>query len=141
MWGGARQRDAAWNRAILAPGRRLKIDIELRDGYIRAEMRGRDTAEETREFVGGILDAVRTHGVGRILISVRESRALFKVEDWKFSAALEQAIRLAKLKVAFVSDSKEVALSQQYLALLGTQRGLDFRAFESEAEAIAWLQH
>lgn len=42
--------------------------------------------------------------------------------------------------MAFVSDSKELGMSQQYLALLGTQRGLDFRAFESEVEALAWLK-
>lgn len=118
----------------------VKYDVSLLDGYIKAEMRGRDTAEETREFVAAILQAVRTHGVSRILISIRASRALFKVEDWKFSEALEESIRIARLKVAFISDSKEVSMSQQYIALLGTQRGLDFRAFDSEPEAVAWLQ-
>lgn len=46
------------------------------------------------------------------------------------------------LRVAFVSDSREIAMSQDYIALLGRQRGLEFRAFGTEeAAAIAWLHH
>lgn len=102
-------------------------------------MRERDSAEETREFVAAILDALKIHRVGRILISIVASRALFKVEDWKFSEAVEQAIRIANVQVAFVADSKDVRMSQQYIALLGRQRGLRFEAFDSEPQALAWL--
>ena len=117
----------------------MRYSIQLTDGYLRAEMRGRDSAEETQQFVAAILDGVRTHKVSRILISIYESRALFKLEDWKFSEALEEALRLAKLKVAFIADSKEVSMSQEYIALIGRQKGFDFQAFGSEAEAVAWL--
>jgi hypothetical protein len=30
-------------------------------------------------------------------------------------------------------------MSQQYIALLGKQRGLKFETFDSEAAALAWL--
>lgn len=104
----------------------MKYKIALADGYIRAEMRERDFAEETREFVGAILDALKVHRVARM-------------EDWKFSQAVEEAIRIANVQVAFVADSKDLRMSQQYIALLGRQRGLRFESFYPEAQAVAWL--
>jgi len=46
---------------------------------------------------------------------------------------------LARLKVAFIADTRELQMSQQYIALLGQQRGLQFQAFDSEQAAIDWL--
>jgi hypothetical protein len=46
---------------------------------------------------------------------------------------------IAGLKVAFIADTRELQMSQQYIALLGRQRGLQFEAFDSEAAALAWL--
>lgn len=43
------------------------------------------------------------------------------------------------LKVAFISDTRELAMSQQSIALLASQRGLAFQAFGAEEEALAWL--
>jgi hypothetical protein len=118
----------------------MRYSIQLADGYLRAEMHGRENAEETRQFVAAILEGVRSHKATRVLISIRESRALFKVEDWKFSEALEEALRIARLKVAFIADSKDVSMSQEYIALIGRQKGFDFQAFGSETEAVAWLK-
>jgi len=102
-------------------------------------MRERETAEETRAFVEAILDALRQHKLQRLLISVRESRPVFKVEQWRLSDALVQVADTG-LRVAFIADSREVALSQEYIALLAQQRGLDFKTFdEDEPAAIAWL--
>jgi len=74
-----------------------------------------------------------------VLISVRESRPLFKVEDWGFSDAIAKVLGTG-LRVAFIADSKEVAMSQEYIALLGRQKGFDFRSFLAEAEAVEWLR-
>jgi hypothetical protein len=114
----------------------MRYTIELKSGYMKAEMRERETPEET--FVQAILAALREHKVPRVLISVRASRPVFKVEDWGLSDALSQVLGTG-LRVAFISDSKEVAMSQQYIALLGQQKGLDFRSFATEQEAVAWL--
>jgi hypothetical protein len=111
-----------------------------RAGYLRAEMVDRDTAEETARFVTAIVEALHKEGALRLLISTRQSRPVFKVEDWKLSAALDQVMGIAGLKVAFVSDTRELAMSQDYIALLGRQRGLDFQAFGAdEPAAVAWL--
>ena len=117
----------------------MNYTIEVLPTYIRAEMRERDTADETRAFVQALLAAINEQRLFRVLISVRESRAIFKVQDWNLSGALADAMRMAGLKVAFISDSPEVAHSQQYIALLARQRGLAFQAFGTETEALAWL--
>lgn len=99
----------------------------------------RDTAAETEEFVRAIVAALRKEKITRVLISTRKSRPVFKVEDWKLSEALEQVMSIPGLKVAFSSDTRELAMSQEYIALLGRQRGLEFQAFASEQAAVAWL--
>ena len=117
----------------------MRYTIGVLPGYIKGEMRGRETGEETRTFVNALLAALREHEIGRVLISVRESRPVFKVEDWGFSDAIGKVLGTG-LRVAFIADSKEVAMSQEYIALLGQQKGLDFRCFAAEADAAAWLR-
>ena len=117
----------------------MHYSIERQDGHLKAEMVERDTVEETAEFVEAIVQALRAGPADKLLISIRNSRPVFKVEEWKLSAALDQVMSIAGLKVAFIADSREVQMSQEYIALLGRQRGLQFESFDSEAEALAWL--
>jgi hypothetical protein len=116
--------------------------IEILPGYLKAEMLERDTAAETAEFVEAIVQALRSSkGVFKALISTRKSRPVFKVEEWKLSEALDRVMSIPGLRVAFVSDTRELSMSQDYIALLGRQRGLEFQAFGAdERAAIAWLQ-
>ena len=117
----------------------MRYKIEQQPGYLKAEMVERDTAEETAAFVEAIVEALRAGPVDKVLISIRSSRPVFKVEEWKLSAALDKVMSIAGLKVAFIADVREVQMSQEYIALLGRQRGLQFESFNSEAEALAWL--
>ena len=113
--------------------------IEPREGYLRAEMLGRESAEQTREFVEAIVAALLSRETPRLLISLRDSRPVFKVEEWNLSGSLEKVAGLPALKVAFVADTRELRLSQEYIALLARQRGLAFQAFAQEKDALAWL--
>jgi hypothetical protein len=117
----------------------LRYKIEQQPGYLKAEMVERDTAEETAAFVEAIVEALRAGRADRLLVSIRSSRPVFKVEEWKLSAALDKVMSIAGLKVAFIADVREVQMSQEYIALLGRQRGMQFQSFDSEAEALAWL--
>ena len=117
----------------------MRYKIEQLPGYLKAEMVERDTAEETAAFVEAIVEALRAGRADRLLVSIRSSRPVFKVEEWKLSAALDKVMSIPGLKVAFIADMREVQMSQEYIALLGRQRGLQFQSFESEAEALAWL--
>jgi hypothetical protein len=117
----------------------LRYKIEQQAGYLKAEMVERDTAEETAAFVEAIVEALRAGRADRLLVSIRSSRPVFKVEEWKLSAALDKVMSIPGLKVAFIADVREVQMSQEYIALLGRQRGLQFESFDSEAQALAWL--
>ena len=117
----------------------MRYTIERQPGYLKAEMSERDSAAETAEFVESIVEALRAHAADKLLISIRNSRPVFKVEEWKLSAALDKVMSIAGLQVAFISDTREVQMSQQYIALLGRQRGLKFESFDSEPAAVAWL--
>ena len=117
----------------------MQYNIEVLPGYIKAEMVERDTAAETQEFVTAILQALRSSRVFKVLISIRSSRPVFKVEEWNLSSVMEELMRLPALKVAFIADTKEISLSQEYIALLAQQRGLAFRAFSAEKAALGWL--
>jgi hypothetical protein len=117
----------------------VRYTIEKQDGHLKAEMVERDTAEETARFVEAIVEALLAGPVDRLLVSIRDSRPVFRVEQWRLSAALERIMGIAGLKVAFIADTRELHMSQQYIALLGRQRGLRFEAFGSEAAALAWL--
>ena len=118
----------------------MRFTIDSNEGYLKAEMIERDTAEETAEFVEAIVAALRARGApDKLLISIRKSRPVFKVEEWKLSASLDKVMSIAGLQVAFIADTREVQMSQQYIALLGRQRGLKFETFDSEPAAVAWL--
>jgi hypothetical protein len=117
----------------------VQYHIEVLPGYIKAEMVERDTAAETQEFVTAILQALRSSRIFKVLISIRSSRPVFKVEEWNLSSVMEELMRLPALKVAFIADTKEISLSQEYIALLAQQRGLAFRAFSAEKAALGWL--
>jgi hypothetical protein len=43
------------------------------------------------------------------------------------------------LRIALASDSRELLASQQYIALLAQQRGIDVAAFAAEPAARQWL--
>ena len=117
----------------------VRYSIEPGEGYLKAEMAERDSAGETAEFVEAIVKELRARGAKKLLISIRDSRPVFKVEEWKLSAALDKVMSIPGLQVAFISDTRELQMSQQYIALLARQRGLKFEAFDGEAAALSWL--
>lgn len=117
----------------------MQYTIDVLPGYIKAEMMERDSAEETSEFVDAILKALDQQAPRKLLISIRSSRPVFKVSEWNLSGALDKVMGMHGLKVAFIADTKELAMSQQYIELLAKQRGLAFRTFGSEKAAADWL--
>ena len=117
----------------------MRYSIESRQGYLRAEMTERDTPAQTAQFVEAIVKELRAKGGKKVLISIRDSRPVFKVEEWKLSAALDKVMSIPGLQVAFISDTRELQMSQQYIALLARQRGLKFEAFDNEPAALTWL--
>ena len=118
----------------------MRTRYEYQDGILLAEMIERETAEETALFVAGMFAAMREHSANRVLISVVNSRSLFKVEDWKLSSAVDAIKDIPGFRVAFIADSKEVSMSQEYICMLLTQRGIRCKVCSSMDDARAWLK-
>ena len=117
----------------------MNYTFEKAPGYLRAELFGRQTGEETREFYAALLDEAQKDTATRILIWVRNSRAVFKLEQHNISEQFRQLAANKDMRVALLADSDEVRASHQYIELLARQQGASVRAFRDEARALDWL--
>ncbi len=128
-------------RAVCAEGPgALRSRITIEQGYLRAEMAGRETAAETGQFLKEVAAAMLEHERARVLVVVRESRAIFKVEDYGLSEYFKAMAARPGRRVALVGDSSESYAAHGYIELLARQRGLPVRAFREEAAALEWLR-
>lgn len=117
----------------------MRYTIEVRDGYLRGELIERETAQETLEFSTALHTAMLEKKIHRLLVVVRASQAIFRVEEYHLSQFLKAVAGMAGLRIAVVSDSRELAAAHEYVELIAGQRGLALRAFTSEALALEWL--
>ena len=106
---------------------------------LRATLYGRQTIEETLQFIEALTAQARKHSATRFLICVRNSRPIFKVEQYKVSDLFKQLAVNKALRVALLADSDEVRASHQYIEVLAAQQGAQVRAFRDEKRALAWL--
>ena len=116
----------------------MHFTFENSPQYLRATLYGRQTVEETVRFIEALAAEARKHAATRILICVRSSRPIFKVEQYKISEFFQQ-IAGNNLRVALVADSDEVRAAHQYIEVLAAQQGAAVRAFREEARARDWL--
>lgn len=117
----------------------MRYTIEVRDGYLRGEMAERETPQETLEFSTAMQAAIVEKQVSKVLVVVRASRPIFRVEEYRLSEFLGKVAGIAGLKVALVSDSKELAAAHEYVQLIAGQKGVVMRAFTDEQTALDWL--
>lgn len=118
----------------------MQLKFELLADVLRVEIRDREAAAETREAVEKTLAEREKHGALSLLIVVRNSRAIFKVEEYGLSQHLAVAAAIPGLRAATVTDDATLYTAHQYLELIARQRGVALRAFRTEAEALAWLR-
>ena len=118
----------------------MHFHFELMQDHLRAELFGRQTAEETLEFVQALVAEARKSAEARILIWVRNSRPIFKLEQYKVPERFRQLASARGVRVALLADSDEVRASHQYLEVLAAQQGAALRAFRDEPRALGWLR-
>lgn len=116
----------------------MRYTIEPRAGYLHAIVYGRDTAEQMREFLHAVHAACAAHAMHKILISVRQSRAVFKPEEYGLPGYAE-VLLTPECQIAVVGDTREANAANEYIAMVGRQRGVNVRAFEEERAAQRWL--
>jgi hypothetical protein len=113
--------------------------ISAEPGYLKAELFGRQTADETRKFLEALHGAALEHRRARILVCVRNSKPIFTVERYGISRYLDIAFKSA-YKIALMGDTPELRIAHQYIAMLAVMRGVDLRTFQDEIVAIEWLR-
>jgi hypothetical protein len=116
----------------------MRYSIEARDGYLHAVVHGRDTAEQMREFLLAVHAACREQETPKILISVRQSRAIFKPEDHGLNGYVNELVTPA-CQIAVVGDTQEVNTANEYIEVVARQQGVNVRAFRDEQAARRWL--
>jgi hypothetical protein len=117
----------------------MHYTFEQAQDYLRAELFGRQTVEETLKFVEALAAEARKSSVTRFVVWVRNSRPIFKVEQVRISDSFKQ-LAVRNVRVALLADSEEVRASHQYIEVLATQQGAKVRAFRDEARALSWLR-
>jgi hypothetical protein len=116
----------------------MQIRIARADGYLRAELSGRQSAEDMREAIASLLNECRRQAVPSVLIVTRASRPLFKLEDFRLSSFLEEMT--SACRVAMVAENRELRAADEYIASMARQRRLAVRTFNDEAAAVRWLR-
>jgi hypothetical protein len=120
----------------------VKFSIAKREGHVHAALHGRDTAEQMREFLLAVHAACREHRLPKILISVRQSRAVFRPEDYGLDGEMRgyaNELVSAACQIALVGDTGEVNSANEYIEVVARQQGINVRAFRDERSALGWL--
>ena len=119
-----------------------RFRIEERDGYLLAELSGREAAADMRAFVLAVHEACRRHGCPRIVMSISRSRALFKPEDYGLASGgggYARELVTPACHIALVGDTPELNAAHEYIEVVARQQHVNVRAFRDEASAVRWL--
>ena len=117
----------------------MHYTIDQGTGWVRAELFGRQTVDETQQFIQALLAAVQKNGCTAVLISVRNSRPIFKVDQYHIAEQFRRLAAQPQYRIALLADSDELRASHEYIEVLAHQQGANVCAFRSEAAALDWL--
>lgn len=120
----------------------MRFGVAARPGYLLAEIAGRQTAGEMREFLLAVQAACRSHGCPKILMRVTRSRPVFKPEDYGLAGNVPGYVNelvTPKCQVALVGDTPELNAAHEYIEVVARQQNVNVRAFCDEAAAVRWL--
>jgi hypothetical protein len=129
------------SRSNGAERRNAIVDIEImpRKGYLHIAVAERKGVGQAKDALQRILDAIGASDQRRLLVSVRQSEAIFNVAEYGLLDALTRLAGVPGLRVALVADSDELLVSYRYVEALASERRLTAKAFRDEEQALAWL--
>jgi len=108
-------------------------------GHVRAELYGRQSVPETEAFIRALTAEVLKSGTSMVLVFVRNSRPIFKVDQYRIAEQFRRLAQNPQYRVALLADSDELRASHEYIEVLARQQGANVRAFRDEASALDWL--
>ena len=117
----------------------MHYTITQGQGHLRAELFGRETVEQTQEFIGALTAAALKNGNKSVLVMVRNSRPIFKVDKYNIAEQFRRLAAQPAYRVALLADADELRASHEYIEILARQQGANVRAFRDEASALDWL--
>jgi hypothetical protein len=117
----------------------VDIDIAARAGYLRIKVARREGAEDAKDALQQILDAIEASGQRRLIICVEESEPLFNVAEYGLLDAITRLAGIPGLRIAMVADSDDLLVSYRYVEALAAERRLEAKAFRWHKDALAWL--
>jgi hypothetical protein len=118
----------------------MHYSFSLNGRRLHAELLGRRTVQETLEFIQALAAEVERTGATRVLLWVRNSLPIFKVEKYGLSNYVKQLAENPQYRVALLASSEEVRRSHEYIEVLARQRHANVRVFRDEADAVDWLE-
>ena len=118
----------------------MRYTLETVGKVLRAVLVGRETVDETREFLGALAARALESGLKRIVIVVRDSRTIFQVQKYGIADYLQQLSQNSDYRVALVADSSEGRAAHEYIQTLAHLQRANVRAFREEAAALDWLK-
>jgi hypothetical protein len=118
----------------------MRYEFSMVQDCLRAELIGRESVDETQEFIRAVAEEATKQRCPRILVYVRRSRPIFKVEQYRISEHFRQLVANPKVRVALLSDSEELRAAHEYIEVLARQQGANVRAFREEPPALEWLK-
>jgi hypothetical protein len=118
----------------------MRFTIAAFQDHLRAELLDRESVEETREFLAALGKEALRRRSPRILVCVRLSRPIFKVEDYQASSYMRQLAARPDVKVALVANRHDIRAAHEYIEVLARQQGANLRSFADEAAALRWLR-
>jgi hypothetical protein len=118
----------------------MHFTIEPQQGYLRAVLWERETAQEMREFLVAVSAACHEHECSKVVMVVRRSRPAFKPEDYGLTTYASDLVTSA-CQVAVVGDTDELHVAHEYIEMAARQEHINARAFRSEAAALRWLSN
>jgi len=117
----------------------MKYRILQRDTYLHAELVGRETSYDMKEFLLAVKSACLEHACPRILLSIRDSRPMFKAEDYGLRGYANEIVT-PSCRIALMGDSSELRHAHDYIELVARQQNVNVKAFETLVEAVRWLE-
>lgn len=117
----------------------MKYKLSATSDHLVAQLFGRETAEEMREFLHAVIEENRIYRRSSIFLDIRSSRPLFHTERLGLFDYFKELAGGPSCKVALLGDSQDLCISHEYVALLAQQQGLHVRSFRDRAAVFKWL--